>query len=221
MNAPGVPRLRMKVAEFLAWADTQARGHYELVDGEIIAMSAEQARHNLVKLAATLALRDAILAAKLPCTVFTDGMSVVIDDQNTREPDASVLGGVDVNLDSMILEAPMIVVEVASPSSERLDTQTKLVDYFLGAEHLSLPDHLGGAKRRCSSPAGRRRRDRNSDHARRQYRAIAARDDRALCRVTSTDNSRRRGGSPMSMGVRTVAVARLGVALPAFRQARF
>lgn len=130
MNAPGVPRLRMKVAEFLAWADTQARGHYELVDGEIIAMSAERARHNLVKLAATLALRDAILAAKLPCTVFTDGMSVVIDDQNTREPDASVQCGVDVNLNSMILEAPMIVVEVASPSSERLDTQTKLVDYF-------------------------------------------------------------------------------------------
>jgi Uma2 family endonuclease len=130
MNAPGVPKARMKVDEFLAWADAQARGRYELVDGEIIAMSPEQARHNLVKLAAALALRDAVLAAKLPCTVFTDGISVVIDDQNTREPDASVQCGVEVNLDSTILEAPMIVVEVASPSSERVDTEAKLVDYF-------------------------------------------------------------------------------------------
>src|SRR5260370_14096651 len=93
-------------------------------------MSPERARHNLVKLAAALALRDAVLAAKLPCTVFTDGISVVIDDQNTREPDASVQCGVDVDLDSMVLAAPMIVVEVASPSSERVDTETKLVDYF-------------------------------------------------------------------------------------------
>ena len=130
MNAPGVPKLRMKVGEFLAWADAQAHGRYELVDGEVFAMSPERARHNLVKLAAALALRDAVLAAKLPCTVFTDGISVVIDDQNTREPDASVQCGVDVDLDSMILQAPMIVVEVASPSSERVDTETKLVDYF-------------------------------------------------------------------------------------------
>jgi Uma2 family endonuclease len=130
MNAPILPKVRMKVDEFLAWADAQARGRYELVDGEIVAMSPERARHNLVKFAAARALRDAVLAAKLPCTVFTDGIAVVIDDRNTREPDASVQCGVDVDLDSMILEAPMIVVEVASPSSERVDTETKLVDYF-------------------------------------------------------------------------------------------
>jgi Uma2 family endonuclease len=130
MNAPIVPKTRMKVDEFLAWADAQARGRYELVDGAIVAMSPEHARHNLVKFAAARALRDAVLAAKLPCTVFTDGVAVVIDDQNAREPDASVQCGVDVDLDSMTLEVPMIVVEVASPSSERVDTETKLVDYF-------------------------------------------------------------------------------------------
>jgi Uma2 family endonuclease len=130
MNAPGVPKMRMKVDEFLAWADGQAQGRYELVDGEVFAMSPERARHNLVKLAAALALRDAVREARLPCTVFTDGISVVIDDQNTREPDASVQCGVEVDLDSMVLQAPLIVVEVASPSSERVDTETKLVDYF-------------------------------------------------------------------------------------------
>ena len=130
MSVNTLPKSRMKVDEFLAWADAQAHGRYELVDGEIFAMSPERARHNLTKAAVYRVLDDAVKAAGLPCTVFTDGVSVVIDDQNTREPDASVQCGVDVDLDSMTLEAPMIVVEVASPSSERVDTETKLVEYF-------------------------------------------------------------------------------------------
>jgi Uma2 family endonuclease len=130
MNAPVVPKVRMKVQEFLAWADSQSRGRYELVDGEIVAMSPERARHNLVKFAVASALRDTVIKAALSCTVFTDGVAIVIDDQNTREPDASVQCGVDVDLDSMVVAAPMIVVEVVSPSSERIDTETKLVDYF-------------------------------------------------------------------------------------------
>ena len=68
--------------------------------------------------------------AGLPCTVFTDGMTVVIDNDTSREPDAAVQCGVATDLDSMILEAPLIVVEVASPSSERDDTGDKLVEYF-------------------------------------------------------------------------------------------
>jgi Uma2 family endonuclease len=120
----------MKVDEFLVWADAQSGGRYELVDGEIFAMSPERARHNLVKLATALALRDAVAKAEVSCTVFTDGVAVAIDDQNTREPDATVQCGVDVDLDSIFVAAPMIVVEVVSPSSERVDTETKLVDYF-------------------------------------------------------------------------------------------
>ena len=130
MNAPVRPKVRMNVAEFLSWSEAQSRGRYELVDGEILAMSPERARHNLVKLEVAVALRAAIAAAKLPCTVFTDGITVVIDDQNTREPDATVQCGVGVDLDSTIAAAPMVVVEVVSPSSERLDTEVKLVDYF-------------------------------------------------------------------------------------------
>jgi Uma2 family endonuclease len=72
---------------------------------------------------------DAVKAAKLPCTVFTDGVAVVIDDETTREPDASVQCGVEADLDSMIIEAPLIVVEVTSPSSEGDDVEAKLVDY--------------------------------------------------------------------------------------------
>ena len=76
------------------------------------------------------ALDDAIKRAGLPCTVFTDGMTVVIDNETSREPDAAVQCGVAVDLDSMVLQAPLIVVEITSPSSERDDTGDKLVEYF-------------------------------------------------------------------------------------------
>lgn len=120
----------MTVQEFLAWAAAQPRGRYELVRGEVVAMAPERARHNLVKAAVFRALSDAVARAALPCTVFTDGMTVVIDNEHSREPDAAVQCNVATDLDSTILEAPLIVVEVASPSSERDDTGDKLVEYF-------------------------------------------------------------------------------------------
>lgn len=125
-----LPKTRMTVTEFLAWASAQPRGRYELVRGEVVAMAPERARHNLVKAAVFRGLDDAVKRAGLPCTVFTDGMTVVIDDDHSREPDAAVQCDVSTDLDSMILEAPLIVVEITSPSSERDDTGDKLVEYF-------------------------------------------------------------------------------------------
>ena len=120
----------MTVAEFLTWASAQVRGRYELVRGEVVAMAPERAQHNLVKLEVVLALRNAVKRAGLPCTVFTDGMTVVIDDEHAREPDAAVQCGVAFDPNTLILEAPLIVVEVISPSSERDDTGEKLVEYL-------------------------------------------------------------------------------------------
>jgi Uma2 family endonuclease len=124
------PKQRMTVSEFLVWASAQKRGRYELVRGEVVAMAPERARHNLVKLAVAKALSEAVARANLPCTVFTDGMTVVIDNATSREPDAAVQCDVATDLDSMVLAAPLIVVEVVSPSSERDDTGEKLVEYF-------------------------------------------------------------------------------------------
>ena len=74
----------MTVAEFLTWASAQVRGRYELVRGEVVAMAPERAQHNLVKLEVVLALRNAVKRAGLPCTVFTDGMTVVIARSGAR-----------------------------------------------------------------------------------------------------------------------------------------
>jgi Uma2 family endonuclease len=125
-----LPKQRMKVPEFLAWAEAQPQGRYELVNGEVVAMAPERVRHNLVKAAVFRALDNAVRAARLSCTVFTDGVGIVINQDTVREPDASVQCGGELNLDSMTLDAPLIVVEVASPSSERHDTHAKLIEYF-------------------------------------------------------------------------------------------
>jgi Uma2 family endonuclease len=57
-------------------------------------------------------------------------MTVVIHSEHAREPDAAVQCGVEFKPGSKVLEAPLIVVEVTSPSSERDDTGEKLVEYF-------------------------------------------------------------------------------------------
>ena len=125
-----LPKQRMKVPEFLAWAEAQPQGRYELVNGEVVAMAPERVRHNLVKAAVFRTLDNAVRSARLPCTVFTDGVGIVINENTVREPDASVQCGGKLNLDSMTIDAPLIVAEVASPSSERLDTHGKLVEYL-------------------------------------------------------------------------------------------
>lgn len=120
----------MTVAEYLDWAMAQPRGRYELVDGKVIAMSPERARHVRAKMSVATALQNSIDRGKLPCESFVDGMTVVIDENTAREPDALVQCGKPIDPDSLIADNPVIVVEVLSPSSERADTSEKLAEYF-------------------------------------------------------------------------------------------
>jgi Uma2 family endonuclease len=124
------PKFRMTVAQFLEWAESQP-GRYELVDGEPIRMAPERARHNKIKGRVFRALEDAVAAAGLTCEVFTDGMTVEISGQDrTYEPDAAVQCGIKQDLDATVLPAPLIVVEVNSPTTAKLDVGSKLLDYF-------------------------------------------------------------------------------------------
>jgi Uma2 family endonuclease len=129
MTTQSKPR-RMTVAEFLAWASAQPRGRYELVHGEVAQMAPERQRHLRIKGAVFRALGDAVTRAGLRYTVFPDGATVVIDDEHAREPDAAVQHDAAGNPNSVILDAPIIVAEITSPSSERDDTGVKVGEYF-------------------------------------------------------------------------------------------
>jgi Uma2 family endonuclease len=126
---PKLPERPMTVQEFLAWSENQP-GRYELQDGVIHRMQSERARHAIVKAHVYTALYNAVRVAGLPCTVFPDGMTVVVNDETTYEPDCVVQCVPIQDLDAVIVDAPMIVVEVSSPSTQSVDRGRKLPDYL-------------------------------------------------------------------------------------------
>jgi len=128
MNAPAAKRLT--VPEFLAWAETQEGGGYELVRGQVIAMAPERAEHVQAKRRAANALEAAIQRASLACETFVDGLAVAVDEETSYVPDALVNCGEEIGRDSLIAPNPIIVVEVLSPSTRGLDKTAKLADYF-------------------------------------------------------------------------------------------
>ena len=121
---------RINAAEFLAWAQSQEKGRYELFRGETFAMTPERAEHVAAKARIWRALADASAHVGAPCEAFVDGLGVKIDDHTVYEPDALVNCGDPVQADSLLAPMPIVIVEVISPSSRSFDKNSKLSDYF-------------------------------------------------------------------------------------------
>lgn len=122
----------MTVDDYLAWSESQSeRWRTELINGQVVAMAPERVAHNRIKGAVYLALRGAAAAAaKLPCEVMTDGVTVRIDEHTAYEPDALIYCGERLPGKTMIVPNPMIIVEVLSPTTAHSDTSAKLIGYF-------------------------------------------------------------------------------------------
>jgi Uma2 family endonuclease len=121
----------MTADEFIAWAMDQPKGQrYELVGGEVVAMALERSVHALTKAHIWRRLAEAVEAAGLPCDVYPDGMSVVVDRATVYQPDVLVRCGPRVPSETVRLLDPMIIVEVLSPPKRSTDTGGKLSDYF-------------------------------------------------------------------------------------------
>jgi Uma2 family endonuclease len=120
---------RMSVGEFLDWAAGRP-GRYELFRGEVIMMSPETVGHAEIKAAVHIALRASVRKRGLPCHVLPDGVVVRIDDATAYEPDAQVYCGEKLAGSELLVPNPVIVVEVLSPSTNRVDVSLKLAGYF-------------------------------------------------------------------------------------------
>jgi Uma2 family endonuclease len=92
-------------------------------------MAPERAGHAKVKLATHIALGQAIKRAKVPCTVLPDGMTVRVALDTAHEPDALVYCGEELPSTAIEVPNPVIVVEVLSPSTRRIDASAKLAGY--------------------------------------------------------------------------------------------
>ncbi len=121
---------RMTATEFIDWAMAQPTGRYELVAGHVVAMSPERVGHAVVKAAAWQGLSRGAREAELPCEVFPDGVSVVIDDATVYEPDALLRCGEPLDRELIRISDPVVVVEVLSPSTQAADLGGKLDGYF-------------------------------------------------------------------------------------------
>jgi len=123
------PKPSMTVDEFLVWAEGRP-GRYELVEGQVVTMASEMARHARAKAAAYVALTQAVRSAGLACEVFPDGMTVRIAPRTAYEPDALVRCGPRLDGDAIEVPDPVVVVEVLSPSTGAGDTGGKFAGYF-------------------------------------------------------------------------------------------
>jgi Uma2 family endonuclease len=119
----------LTVDEYLVWYRDQPE-RYELHDGDVYAMSPARVRHGSIKGRVYAALADAIRRAGAPCHALPDGIAVHISDKKWYEPDALVYCGPEAPGDDISIANPVIVVEVASPSTVRLDETAKLSGYF-------------------------------------------------------------------------------------------
>jgi Uma2 family endonuclease len=119
----------MSRVEYRRWAEGRS-GRFERIDGQVVAMAPERVGHTRIKGEAYVALRAAVAAAALPCEVLVGGPTIEVGESD-YEPDVIVRYGSDaLSGDSLAVPDPMIIVEVLSPTTCRIDVSRKLADYF-------------------------------------------------------------------------------------------
>lgn len=112
----------MTVDEFLAWEDgTDTR--YELADGVVRAMAPPDAAHRIIVANITAIIHGA-LRSRRPCRPENEA-GLRIDARTMWQADVAVT----CHPPSREIEAPLLVVEVLSPSTRTHDLGRKLPDY--------------------------------------------------------------------------------------------
>jgi Uma2 family endonuclease len=127
MNVLAKPR--MNVDEFLDWAVGRP-GRYELFRGEVWMMSPETIGHAKIKAAVHAALSSAVRRSGRQCHVLPDGVVIRVDKSTAYEPDAQVYCGEELPPTALEVPKPVIIVEVLSQSTRRVDVSHKLAGYF-------------------------------------------------------------------------------------------
>ena len=105
-------------------------GRYELFRGEAFAKSPESVGHTRIKGNAYFGLRMAIRQRGLQCHALLGGVIVRIDEMTAYDPDAQVYCGERLKGTALEVPNPVVVVEVLSPSTQRVDVSQKLAGYF-------------------------------------------------------------------------------------------
>ena len=103
----------------------------ELIDGQIYNMAPPSYLHQRLVMELSATIRDYIKSHKGSCEVLPAPFAVFLnqDDRNYIEPDISVICDPDKLNDKGCNGAPDFIIEIVSPSSQRMDYLTKLFKY--------------------------------------------------------------------------------------------
>jgi Uma2 family endonuclease len=117
----------MSVEAFFDWQADQAE-LYELVEGRPVprAMTGATQRHDRVVTNAIAALASRLRGG--PCWPMTADIAVRTRSRSIRRPDLTVQCA-PLEPDAVVAAEPVLILEVLSPSTERIDTIIKLDEY--------------------------------------------------------------------------------------------
>lgn len=115
----------MTLDEFLAWERGQPE-RYEFADGVVTMMTGGSAAHVTIAMNLASELRNALRGSG--CRPFTSDMKVIANG-TVRYPDLSVVCRPVGDNENQITD-PALIIEVVSPSTERIDRGRKKLDYF-------------------------------------------------------------------------------------------
>jgi Uma2 family endonuclease len=116
---------RMSVEEYLR-VEESADVRHEYVGGDVHALAGASKRHNRVALNIGRALDEA--SRGRPCRVYMSDVKLRAADDLYYYPDVMVACGPE-GADPFVEEAPCVLVEITSPTTEAIDRREKLLVY--------------------------------------------------------------------------------------------
>ncbi len=122
----GVPLHKQSIAEYLAWESAQP-GRNEFWRGEVFAMVGGKRGHGRV--IANLMRHLGAHLDDTPCQAFSEGMKVQVGEEAVLYPDVFVTCDREFTADQAVFAAPVLVVEVLSPSTQAYDRSKKFAIY--------------------------------------------------------------------------------------------
>lgn len=116
---------RLSLAEYLE-AEKDSPVRHEYIDGQIYAMAGSSDRHNRIAINLTNKLDDQL--GDGPCEVFIADMKIWVSESVFYYPDV-VVACDGPSADPYYRKQPRLIIEVSSPSTERIDRSEKLLAY--------------------------------------------------------------------------------------------
>ena len=122
----GLPIAKWTLAEFIEWENAQPDRH-EFYRGEVFAMVGGRRSHGVVVGNLMRELGNRLKGS--PCRAFSESMKLQVADDTLLYPDVFVTCDRDDLRTEMIFRAPLLVVEVLSPTTQAYDRSRKFALY--------------------------------------------------------------------------------------------